>query len=102
MNETDDEQAQSVVLLSQASGNPLNYPTESEVPLFLFSLYSMDATRRADEAGYSCSGAFDINGDGFSDFIIGAPSGGTVGEFDGKAYVVFGQVWENSAFRERT
>ncbi|CAM9630564.1 unnamed protein product [Pylaiella littoralis] len=45
----------------------------------------------SDEAGYSCSGGFDINGDGFSDFIIGAPSGGTAGEFNGEAYVVFGQ-----------
>lgn len=69
--------------------------------MLFFRLHSMDVARGADEAGYSCSGGFDINGDGFSDFIIGAPSGGTVGEFDGEAYVVFGQVRENSVFRER-
>ncbi|CAM9964198.1 unnamed protein product [Ectocarpus sp. 6 AP-2014] len=32
-----------------------------------------------------------MNGDGLSDFIIGAPEGGTTGEFDGEAYVIFGQ-----------
>lgn len=46
----------------------------------------------ADESGFSVSGGFDMNGDGISDFIIGAPEGGTIGEFDGEAYVVFGQV----------
>ncbi|CAB1121356.1 unnamed protein product [Ectocarpus sp. CCAP 1310/34] len=44
-----------------------------------------------DESGFSVSGGFDMNGDGLSDFIIGAPEGGTIGEFDGEAYVVFGQ-----------
>lgn len=33
-----------------------------------------------------------MNADGLSDFIIGAPEGGTNGEFDGEAYIVFGQV----------
>lgn len=45
-----------------------------------------------DQAGYSVSGGFDVNGDGVSDFVIGAPEGGTIGEFDGEAYVIFGQV----------
>ncbi|CAM9448813.1 unnamed protein product [Scytosiphon promiscuus] len=44
-----------------------------------------------DESGYSVSGGFDMNGDGLSDFVIGAPEGGTIGEFDGEAYVIFGQ-----------
>ncbi|CAM9780373.1 unnamed protein product [Ectocarpus sp. 13 AM-2016] len=43
------------------------------------------------ESGFSVSGGFDMNGDGLSDFMIGAPEGGTIGEFDGEAYVVFGQ-----------
>lgn len=47
---------------------------------------------RADQAGFSVSGGFDVNGDSVSDFIIGAPDGGTIGDFDGKAYIVFGQV----------
>ncbi|CAM9538657.1 unnamed protein product, partial [Laminaria digitata] len=44
-----------------------------------------------DRAGYAVSGGFDVNGDGLSDFVIGAPEGGTVGTFDGEAYVIFGQ-----------
>ncbi|CAM9215321.1 unnamed protein product, partial [Hapterophycus canaliculatus] len=44
-----------------------------------------------DESGYSVSGGFDMNGDGLSDFVIGAPEGGTIGEFDGEAYIIFGQ-----------
>lgn len=46
----------------------------------------------ADRAGFAVSGGFDVNGDGLSDFVIGAPEGGTVGAFDGEAYVIFGQV----------
>lgn len=45
-----------------------------------------------DESGFSVSGGFDMNGDGLSDFIIGAPGGGTAGDQNGEAYVVFGQV----------
>lgn len=56
------------------------------------------AAAGADESGFSVSGGFDMNGDGLSDFIIGAPEGGTIGEFDGEAYVVFGQVWETVCF----
>lgn len=56
----------------------------------------MCTPRAADESGFSVSGGFDMNGDGLSDFIIGAPEGGTVGEFDGEAYVIFGQVWKAS------
>ncbi len=42
------------------------------------------------EAGYSVSGAGDVNGDGFDDLIVGAPRGG-VSE-SGEAYVVFGKA----------
>lgn len=38
------------------------------------------------------SGDFDVNGDGVSDIVIGAPEGGTTGALNGEAYVVFGQV----------
>lgn len=61
--------------------------------------YVMCISHPADESGFSVSGGFDMNGDGLSDFIIGAPEGGTVGEFDGEAYVVFGQVREAGAFK---
>ncbi|MEI7875984.1 MAG: hypothetical protein WCK95_27950 [Alphaproteobacteria bacterium] len=42
-----------------------------------------------DKAGYSVSGG-DINGDGFSDLIIGAPGAGRTGT-DGATFVIFGK-----------
>jgi Ca2+-binding RTX toxin-like protein len=43
-----------------------------------------------DAAGFSVSSAGDINGDGFADFIVGAPYGDAAGSNSGTAYVVFG------------
>jgi hypothetical protein len=40
-----------------------------------------------DSVGISVSGAGDVNGDGFDDFIVGAPFGNT-----GHAYVIFGKA----------
>jgi hypothetical protein len=48
-----------------------------------------------DQAGRSVSSAGDLNGDGFADLIIGAPSGDDGGNSAGEAYVVFGT---NSGF----
>jgi hypothetical protein len=45
-----------------------------------------------DFAGYSVSSAGDINGDGFSDLIVGAPVGGNGGPQAGEAYVIFGKA----------
>ena len=48
--------------------------------------------RREDgaEAGYSAAGAGDVNGDGFADLIVGAPSTAATGTRRGEAYLVFG------------
>lgn len=43
-----------------------------------------------DVAGYSVSGAGDINGDGFDDLIVSAKNGDDGGYSAGEAYVVFG------------
>ncbi|HCQ65145.1 MAG TPA: hypothetical protein DIU07_08285 [Rhodobacteraceae bacterium] len=44
-----------------------------------------------DNAGWSVSGAGDVNGDGIADFIVGAPDGDDRGLSAGEAYVVFGR-----------
>lgn len=44
-----------------------------------------------DNAGFSVAGGVDINGDGLSDVVIGAPYAGTNGDNSGSTYVVFGK-----------
>ena len=43
-----------------------------------------------DRSGYSVSEAGDVNGDGFDDFIMGAPFTSPNGRHSGESYVVFG------------
>ena len=46
----------------------------------------------ADRLGQSVSSAGDINGDGFADLVVGAPTGDDGGYAAGEAYVVFGRA----------
>jgi len=59
--------------------------------LDLAGLESSQGTRfdgaAASESGYAISGVGDVNGDGFADFVIGAPKYDSDG---GRAYLVFG------------
>ncbi len=45
-----------------------------------------------DRAGWSVSGAGDVNGDGFDDIIVGAPFGDNASENAGEAYVIYGKA----------
>ena len=49
-----------------------------------------------DQFGYSVSTAGDVNGDGFSDIIVGAPGNDAGGSNAGKAYIYFGGATLNN------
>jgi len=51
-----------------------------------------DGGAEHDHVGAAVSGAFDMNGDGASDIIIGAPYANTNAEHSGASYVIFGQL----------
>src|SRR4051812_12660721 len=51
--------------------------------------FHIDGANANDLAGYSVAEAGDVNGDGFSDIIIGAPGAATN---TGEAFVVFGKA----------
>ncbi len=44
----------------------------------------------ADRAGWSAAGAGDVNGDGYDDFLVGAPDGNSAGP--GKVYLILGRA----------
>ena len=54
-----------------------------------FVLAGIDAS---DRAGFSVSGAGDVNGDGFEDIVVGAPGFDDAEEATGESYVVFGKA----------
>lgn len=62
---------------------------------FLSNLPSADGfsilpTANQTQLGFSVSGAGDVNGDGFSDLVLGAPSNYNPSSTSGESYVVFG------------
>ncbi|NNG05521.1 MAG: hypothetical protein HKM95_15665, partial [Inquilinus sp.] len=53
--------------------------------------FRLDAADPESYTGYSVSGAGDVNGDGFDDLIVGAPTADMIGwQANGEAYIVFG------------
>ncbi len=52
--------------------------------------FRLNGAAAFDNAGYSASGAGDVNGDGFADLLIGAYGVDPNGAYSGAAYVVFG------------
>ena len=54
--------------------------------------FRLDGVAAGDTAGQSVSSAGDVNGDGFDDLMVGAPSAGPNGSALGTTYVVFGKA----------
>lgn len=54
--------------------------------------FRLDGGMTGDQSGFSVSTAGDINGDGFSDVIVGARSADPQGDKSGASYVVFGKA----------
>ncbi|MFL5340321.1 MAG: FG-GAP-like repeat-containing protein [Gemmataceae bacterium] len=52
--------------------------------------FTINGFENGARAGWSVSGAGDVNGDGFADVLIGAPFANSGGELRGESYVVFG------------
>ena len=53
--------------------------------------FRLDGDLAGDRSGYSVSSAGDVNGDGFSDLIVGAFGADPNGSYSGSSYVVFGK-----------
>jgi hypothetical protein len=78
--------------------DPTPDPLEPTSPVNLASVaagiggLAINGEKANDNSGYSISKAGDVNGDGFDDFIIGAPkSAPAAGTQAGRSYVVFGK-----------
>jgi hypothetical protein len=54
--------------------------------------FKVSGERPYDYSAAAVSGAGDLNGDGFSDLLIGAPNANAHGDYSGAAYVVFGKA----------
>ncbi|HUT03545.1 MAG TPA: integrin alpha [bacterium] len=77
---------QTYLILGKASGWAMNTSLADADASFL-------SEAKWDSAGYSVSGVGDINGDGFDDFIIGAPYNGEAGSVQaGQTYLILGKA----------
>ena len=87
-------------ILVGVPGNIYYSPSAGKAYLFLGPLSGelrpedayqvFEGEQLGDHAGYEVAGAGDLNGDGFSDIVIGAPYNDDAGDAGGKVYVVFG------------
>jgi hypothetical protein len=76
------------VLFSDASGT---FPTLDQVEIEGRG-FAIIGAAEGDNAGFAVAGGVDINGDGLSDVVIGAPYADVNGEQSGSTYVVFGKT----------
>ena len=75
------------VLFSNATGDLPNF---SDV-LAGTGGFVINGAQAGDNAGFSVNGGADINGDGLSDIVVGAPFASNNGFKSGSVYVVFGK-----------
>ncbi|MEM8827500.1 MAG: integrin alpha, partial [Pseudomonadota bacterium] len=54
--------------------------------------FAINGDSQVGQAGYSVSGAGDVNGDGLDDLIVGAPNASIAGTQSGSSFVVFGKA----------
>jgi Ca2+-binding RTX toxin-like protein len=84
--------AQVFVDQTVATTTPLALPID---PVTLSSIAGIDGANTsgaADWSSYSIASAGDVNGDGYDDFIVGAPLSDPNGDASGRSYVVFGKA----------
>lgn len=55
--------------------------------------FVMEGSQANDQFGYSVAGAGDVNGDGFNDVVIGAPSHSNGQQKEGAAYIYYGNLF---------
>jgi Ca2+-binding RTX toxin-like protein len=79
----------SYVVFGKASGFVANLALSS---LDGSNGFQISGEAAGDRAGGSVSSAGDVNGDGFADFLIGAPLADPNGTYSGASYVVFGKA----------
>ena len=82
----ENQAGEAIILFGSASG-----PTGIDLATISASEgFRINGETTSDAAGYSVSGAGDINGDGFADVIVSAPFSGYGSVDAGEAYVIFG------------
>ena len=81
------EAGQTYLILGKASGWNMDTDLSASDASFL-------GEDTGDWAGNSVSGAGDVNGDGYDDFLIGAPYNDDGGDHAGQTYLVLGKAFE--------
>jgi hypothetical protein len=76
---------------AQGQGQP-NQPGSIANKLPVTQNWMMEANQEYANAGYSVATAGDVNGDGFSDVIVGAPQFDNELAGEGRAYVYYGSI----------